>query len=55
MHDTAAHLVDRVFPLKVATRQWALSLPFPVRQLLLRRGGLCREVKVWGVPVASLA
>jgi hypothetical protein len=44
MHDTAAHLVDRVFPLEVATRQWVLSLPFPVRLLLLRRGGLRREV-----------
>ena len=26
MHDTAAHLVDRVFPLDVGVRQWVLSL-----------------------------
>ena len=44
MHDTAAHLVDRVFPLEVATRQWVLSLPFQVRFLLARRGALRRAV-----------
>ena len=44
MHDTAAHLVDRVFPLEVGTRQWVLSLPFQLRWLLARRGGLRREV-----------
>jgi hypothetical protein len=30
MSDTAAHLVDRVFPW-VPTRQWVLSLPFKLR------------------------
>ena len=44
MHDTAAHLVDRVFPLEVGTRRWVLSLPFQLRFLLARRGGLRREV-----------
>ena len=30
MADTAAHLVDRVFPM-VPVRQWVLSLPFKLR------------------------
>ena len=30
MADTAAHLVDRVFPI-VPIRQWVLSLPFALR------------------------
>jgi hypothetical protein len=30
MADTAAHLVDRVFPV-VPVRQWVLSLPFALR------------------------
>jgi len=30
MADTAAHLVDRVLP-EVATRQWVLTLPYPLR------------------------
>ena len=30
MADTAAHLVDRVFP-RVRVRQWVLSLPFALR------------------------
>jgi len=33
MAETAAHLVDRVLP-AVATRQWVLSLPFPLRYRL---------------------
>jgi ribosomal protein S27E len=33
MADTAAHLVDRVLP-GVPTRQWVLSLPFPLRYRL---------------------
>jgi len=33
MADTAAHLVDRVFP-HVSARQWVLSLPFPLRYRL---------------------
>ena len=33
MVDTAAHLVDRVFP-SVPVRQWVLSLPFGLRYIL---------------------
>jgi len=33
MADTAAHLVDRVFPV-VPVRQWVLSLPFALRYRL---------------------
>ena len=33
MADTAAHLVDRVFPY-VPARQWVLSLPFALRYSL---------------------
>ena len=33
MADTAAHLVDRVFP-HVPVRQWVLSLPFALRYCL---------------------
>ena len=33
MADTAAHLVDRVFP-HVPVRQWVLSLPFALRYRL---------------------
>ena len=33
MVDTAAHLVDRVFP-RVPVRQWVLSLPFALRYRL---------------------
>ena len=33
MAETAAHLVDRVLP-DVATRQWVLSMPFPLRYRL---------------------
>ena len=36
MCDIAAHLVDRVLPPDVPYRQWVLSLPIPVRFLLLR-------------------
>ncbi len=35
MADTAAHLVDRVFP-RVPVRQWVLSLPWEVRYILAR-------------------
>ncbi len=35
MSDTAAHLVDRVFP-RVPVRQWVLSLPRPMRYVLAR-------------------
>jgi len=33
MRDTAAHLVDRVFP-RVPVRQWVLSLPYALRYRL---------------------
>ena len=33
MADTAAHLVDRVFP-EVRTRQWVLTLPYTLRFLM---------------------
>ena len=33
MADTAAHLVDRVFP-HVPARQWVLSVPFALRYRL---------------------
>jgi ribosomal protein S27E len=44
MADTAAHLVDRVFP-DVPVRQWVLSLPFPLRYLLARNPELCSKVR----------
>jgi hypothetical protein len=44
MADTAAHLVDRVFP-DVPVRQWVLSLPFAVRYLLARDPELCTKVR----------
>src|SRR6266849_748041 len=43
MHDTAAHLVDRVLP-DVPYRQWVLSLPRRVRLLLAYRPQLLRPV-----------
>ncbi len=43
MADTAAHLVDRVFP-EAPVRQWVLSLPFSLRYLLACNAGLVREV-----------
>jgi hypothetical protein len=43
MADTAAHLVDRVFP-EVPVRQWVLSLPHPLRFLLGYDRTLCGEV-----------
>jgi hypothetical protein len=39
MHDTAAHLVERVFP-QVPVRQWVLSLPRWARWLLARDSAL---------------
>jgi transposase-like zinc-binding protein len=41
MHDTAAHLVDRVIP-QVPVRQWVLSLPQWARFLLARDPGSSR-------------
>ncbi len=43
MADTAAHLVDRVFP-EVPIRQWVLSLPFALRYRLAYDSGLVSEV-----------
>jgi hypothetical protein len=43
MAERAAHLVDRVFP-PVAVRQWVLSLPHRVRDLLAWDHALCRAV-----------
>jgi len=34
MHDTAAHLVDRVLPRRVPVRQWVLTFPPPLRLAL---------------------
>jgi ribosomal protein S27E len=43
MADTAAHLVDRVFP-EVPIRQWVLSLPFALRYRLAYDSSLVRDV-----------
>lgn len=43
MHDTAAHLVDRVLP-DVPYRQWVLSLPRPLRFLVAHRPQLLRPI-----------
>jgi hypothetical protein len=43
MADTAAHLVDRVFPL-VPVRQWVLSLPFALRYRLAYDSALVKDV-----------
>jgi len=43
MADTAAHLVDRVFP-DVPVRQWVLSLPFSLRYRLAYDAPLVRDV-----------
>ena len=43
MADTAAHLVDRVFP-EVPVRQWVLSLPFALRYRLAYDKSLVRDV-----------
>ena len=43
MADTAAHLVDRVFP-EVPIRQWVLSLPFAVRYRLAYDAPLVTDV-----------
>ena len=43
MADTAAHLVDRVFP-EVPIRQWVLSLPFALRYRLAYDSRLVSDV-----------
>jgi hypothetical protein len=44
MAETAAHLVDRVFP-DVAVRQWVLALPHRVRFLCAYDPVLCRRIR----------
>ena len=47
MADTAAHLVDRVFP-EVPVRQWVLLVPFAVRYRLAYDSSLVRDVlQIW--------
>ena len=43
MADTAAHLVDRVFP-EVPTRQWVFTLPIPLRYRVAYDRDLCSDV-----------
>jgi ribosomal protein S27E len=43
MADTAAHLVDRVFP-RVPVRQWVLSLPYALRYRLAYDASLVSDV-----------
>ena len=43
MSDTAAHLVDRVFP-HVPVRQWVLSFPYALRYRLAYDAPLVSEV-----------
>ncbi|WP_145194735.1 transposase [Planctomycetes bacterium Poly30] len=43
MAQTAAHLVDRVFP-DVDVRQWVLTVPKPLRLAMAMNAELCREV-----------
>jgi hypothetical protein len=43
MSDTAAHLVDRVFP-EVPVRQWVLSVPYALRYRLAYDSSLVRDV-----------
>ncbi|MCP4136907.1 MAG: transposase, partial [bacterium] len=43
MADSAAHLVDRVFP-EVAVRQWVLTVPFPLRYRMAWDAKLTSEV-----------
>ncbi len=43
MADTAAHLVDRVFP-EVPVRQWVLSVPYALRYRLAYDSSLVRDV-----------
>src|SRR5207247_9887112 len=43
MVDTAAHLVDRVFP-RVPVRQWVLSLPYALRYRLAYDASLVSDV-----------
>ena len=44
MADTAARLVDDVFPPNVPVRQWVLSLPINIRYRLAYDGALLSDV-----------
>jgi hypothetical protein len=43
MAETAAHLVDHVFPI-VPVRQWVLSIPFALRYRLAYDSGVLSDV-----------
>jgi hypothetical protein len=43
MAETAAHLVDHVFP-EVPVRQWVLCVPFALRYRLAHDSSLVRDV-----------
>ena len=45
MADTAAHLVDRVFP-EVPVRQWVLSLPYALRYRLVYDAARTRRLRL---------
>jgi hypothetical protein len=51
MSDTAAHLVDRVFP-EVPVRQWVLSVPYALRYRLAYDSSLVRDV--WQIFVRTI-
>ena len=44
MANTAARLVDNVFPLNVPVRQWVISLPIEIRYRLAYDGKLLSDV-----------
>ena len=46
MADTAARLVDNVFPENVPVRQWVISLPLEIRYRLAYDGKLLSDVPV---------
>ncbi len=52
MSESAAHLVDEVFPEAVGVRQWVLSFPFPIRFLLARSPAL--QSKVLGISLRAI-
>jgi hypothetical protein len=51
MSESAAHLVDEVFP-RVGIRQWVVSFPFPIRFLLARNPKL--QSKVLGICLRAI-
>ncbi len=54
MSQTAAHLVDHVIP-RVPVRRWVLSLPMPLRLLLVAQAnvGTLTSVMAWHPAKAS--